>query len=65
MRRSVVLAVILLLPLAAAEGGVNEAAETEGTAAASVETVPVPPPGPAFAIPRTLDRDATERKAGV
>ena len=41
MRRSGILAVILLLPLAAAEGGVNEAAEIEGTAVASVETADV------------------------
>ena len=43
MRRSAILAVVLLLPLAAAAGGVNEAAEIDGTAIVSVETADVAP----------------------
>jgi len=65
MRRSVVLAVILLLPLAAAEGGVNEAAETEGTAIASVETADVALRGDSFDITVTLDDEAASNGTAV
>ena len=65
MRRSVVLAVILLLPLAAAEGGVNEAAETEGTAVASVETADVALQGEDFGITVTLDDEAASNGTTV
>ena len=65
MRRSVVLAVILLLPLAAAEGGVNEAAETEGTAVASVETADVALQSEDFSITVTLDDEAASNGTTV
>ncbi|MCH2260720.1 hypothetical protein, partial [Candidatus Thalassarchaeum betae] len=65
MRRSVALAVILLLPLAAAEGGVNEAAETEGTAVASVETADVALQGEDFSITVTLDDEAASNGTTV
>ena len=65
MRRSVVLAVILLLPLAAAEGGVNEAAETEGTPIVSVETADVALRGENFGITVTLDGEAASNGTTV
>ena len=65
MRRSVILAVILLLPLAAAEGGVNEAAETGGTAVASVETADVALRGEDFGITVTLDDEAASNGTTV
>ena len=54
MRRSAILAVVLLLPLAAAAGGVNEAAEIEGTAIVSVETADVAPASERFDITVTI-----------
>ena len=65
MRRSLVLAVVLLLPLAAAESGVNESVDTEGTAIVSVETSDVASSSEAFDVTVVLDDEAASNGTSV
>ena len=65
MRRSLVLVVVLLLPLAAAESGVNESVDTEGTAIVSVETADVASSSEAFDITVILDDEAASNGTSV
>ena len=53
------------MPLAAAAGGVNEAAEIEGTAIVSVETADVAPASERFDITVTIDDEAASNGTSV
>ena len=65
MRSSAILVVVLLMPLAAAAGGVNEGAEIEGTAIVSVETADVAPASERFDITVTIDEEAASNGTSV
>ncbi len=65
MRKWLVLAVVLLLPLAAAESGVNESVDTGGTAIVSVETADVASSSEAFDITVILDDEAASNGTSV
>jgi len=65
MRRSLVLAVVLLLPLAAAESGVNESVDTEGTAIVSVGTSDVASSSEVFDVTVVLNDEAASNGTTV
>ena len=65
MRKWLVLAVVLLLPLATAESGVNESVDTEGTAIVSVDTAGVAPSNDEFGITVVLDDEAASNGTSV